>query len=165
MIEPDNNIITDPPAFLTVALAASSSTDEKKNVWKYHPIFINLQWRNILYFYLSMRSLRRDECCASTAWWYISLCPSTTRTSWDMKMWTWSKLYCCILSSRIIKTYIWVKLIDNAPRFKLHDGWMARDHPSGANSEKIPQGQTIPLNKYNNSQTIPLVVLPNLIPS
>lgn len=33
MIEPDNNIITDPPAFLTVALAASGSTDEeKKNV-------------------------------------------------------------------------------------------------------------------------------------
>ena len=33
-----------------------------------------------------MRSLRRDECWANTAWWYISLCPSTTRTSWDMKV-------------------------------------------------------------------------------
>ena len=35
-----------------------------------------------IFSHLSIRSLRRDECCASTAWWYISLCPSTTSTSW-----------------------------------------------------------------------------------
>ena len=34
MVEPDNNIITDPPALLTMALAASGSTDEEKECVK-----------------------------------------------------------------------------------------------------------------------------------
>ena len=49
-------------------------------------ISLKIQGHFKILMYLSMRSLSREECWARTAWWYISLCPPTTRISWQRQM-------------------------------------------------------------------------------
>ena len=76
--------------------------------------------------HLSRRSLRRDECWATTAWWYIRLRPSTTNTSWrrenvNIRADEQKALY---RTKHQRRTHVWVEVIDHAPWLKLHGGLM-----------------------------------------
>ena len=80
--------------------------------------------QNIPRLHLSIRSLRRDECWATTAWWYIRLRPSTTNTSWrrenvNIRAGEQKALY---RTKHKWRTHVWVEMIDHAPWLKLHGG-------------------------------------------